>query len=67
MISGHHNVKNIAHAYRKPRPKTEMRMIFCDLGIGRLLIKGNGSSAVAKSVIALTAAVEYLNLLSARL
>lgn len=46
--------------HRNPMPKTDAKMIFCDFGMGRLLIRGSGRSAVPKSVIAFTAAVEYL-------
>ena len=42
--------------YKKPRPKIDMRMIFCRLGSCKDLMIGRGRTQVPKSVAMLIAA-----------
>jgi len=42
--------------YKKPRPKMDMRMIFCRLGSCKDLMIGRGRTQVPKSVAMLIAA-----------
>ena len=52
--------KSREDAYKIPTAKTLIRMVFCRRVMSRLWMTGSGIRAVAKSVMILTVALEYL-------